>query len=291
MPHAPRTPVSPVAAVVTILAVLTGAASAVAEHPARKPALETRLRQPVALLAMGDLLLVANRRSGTITLIETTSGAILAEHPVAKRIADMASLDDEGRVAVLDDADGELRALSFDAEGSSVRPIAIVPRASSKLAVARDRRQVFVSATWSREVVSITFDGGFTAAARRETIELPFAPRELLLVDGDRVLLAADAFGGRIAVVDAARPRVLALRRIEAEAQAEALASARRVTELARTRYEAGNSPYLELVDAERKALEQERRKIQLEYQRHAAGIGLFKALGGAWDGGDDEGR
>jgi multidrug efflux system outer membrane protein len=76
----------------------------------------------------------------------------------------------------------------------------------------------------------------------------------------------------------------VALRRREAEAQVEALASARRVTELARARYEAGNSPYLEYVDAERAQLHHERQRIQLAYQRQAAGIGLVKALGGAWD-------
>jgi multidrug efflux system outer membrane protein len=76
----------------------------------------------------------------------------------------------------------------------------------------------------------------------------------------------------------------IALRDREAAAQEEALESARRVTVLAKARYEAGNSPYLEFVDAERTQLYQERLKIQLEYKRQAAGIGLVKALGGTFD-------
>jgi multidrug efflux system outer membrane protein len=76
----------------------------------------------------------------------------------------------------------------------------------------------------------------------------------------------------------------VALLAVEAEATSEALASARRVTELAQARYEAGHSPYLEFVEAERAQLDRERALIQLGYLRHAASIGLIKALGGAWD-------
>jgi len=76
----------------------------------------------------------------------------------------------------------------------------------------------------------------------------------------------------------------IALRERQANAQFEALTSSRRVTELAKARYEAGNSPYLEFVDAERAQLFQERQAIQLEYERQAAGIRLVKSLGGSWD-------
>jgi multidrug efflux system outer membrane protein len=67
-------------------------------------------------------------------------------------------------------------------------------------------------------------------------------------------------------------------------AQAEALASARRVTELVRVRYEAGAVTYLDVVDAEERQLEQESTKTQIEGQRFAATVRLIKALGGGWD-------
>jgi outer membrane protein TolC len=46
---------------------------------------------------------------------------------------------------------------------------------------------------------------------------------------------------------------------------------------------EAGSNPP-EYVDAERAQLYQERRNIQVDYARQAAGISLVKALGGSWD-------
>ncbi len=68
-------------------------------------------------------------------------------------------------------------------------------------------------------------------------------------------------------------------------AQSEALASASRVTELARARYTVGTVNYLEVVDAERNRLQQERQKNRLEGQRVVASIRLIKALGGGWHG------
>ncbi len=70
----------------------------------------------------------------------------------------------------------------------------------------------------------------------------------------------------------------------QSAAQAEALASARRVTELARVRYEAGRANYLEFIDAERNLLQHERREAQLEGQRLSASVRLIKALGGGWE-------
>ena len=76
----------------------------------------------------------------------------------------------------------------------------------------------------------------------------------------------------------------IVLRDRQASAQAEALASAARVTELARARYEAGTASYLDLVDAERNMLQHERRQAQIDGQRFAACVRLIKALGGGWE-------
>jgi outer membrane protein, multidrug efflux system len=77
----------------------------------------------------------------------------------------------------------------------------------------------------------------------------------------------------------------ITLRNDQAVAQGEALTSARRVDKLARERYAAGAVNYLEVVDAERNMLLQQRRKAQLEGQCFAASVRLIKALGGGWDG------
>jgi multidrug efflux system outer membrane protein len=69
----------------------------------------------------------------------------------------------------------------------------------------------------------------------------------------------------------------------QAEAQARAVASARRTAQLSNTRYNAGLVSYLEVVDAERTALQSERLATQIQGQRLVTSVFLIKALGGGW--------
>lgn len=70
----------------------------------------------------------------------------------------------------------------------------------------------------------------------------------------------------------------------QAEAQARAVASARRAAALANERYKGGIVSYLEVVDANRATLQVERAAAQLAGQRLLASVLLIKSLGGGWD-------
>jgi multidrug efflux system outer membrane protein len=74
------------------------------------------------------------------------------------------------------------------------------------------------------------------------------------------------------------------LRNEQATAQAEALAAAGRVAELARARYDVGAAGYLEVTDAERNMLQYQRLQVQIENQRLVATMRLIKALGGGFE-------
>jgi len=69
----------------------------------------------------------------------------------------------------------------------------------------------------------------------------------------------------------------------QGEAVARALQSARDTAALANERYQKGLSSYLEVVDAQRAALQAERQDTQLRGQRSVSTILLAKALGGGW--------
>ncbi|HEV8329230.1 MAG TPA: efflux transporter outer membrane subunit [Nitrospiraceae bacterium] len=69
----------------------------------------------------------------------------------------------------------------------------------------------------------------------------------------------------------------------ETQAQARAVTSARKTTELATMRYREGLSNYLEVVDAQRTQLDNERTAVQILGQRFASSVLLVKALGGGW--------
>ncbi len=70
----------------------------------------------------------------------------------------------------------------------------------------------------------------------------------------------------------------------QAEAISRALASARDTATLANERYQKGLTSYLDVVDAQRAALQAERQDTQLRGQRAVSTILLAKALGGGWE-------
>ncbi|HTJ79849.1 MAG TPA: efflux transporter outer membrane subunit [Rariglobus sp.] len=69
----------------------------------------------------------------------------------------------------------------------------------------------------------------------------------------------------------------------QSSAQQRAVTSAKRGAELAQKRYDAGYVSYLEVVDAQRTALEVERTDARLAGQRWITEVDLIKALGGGW--------
>lgn len=130
------------------------------------------------------------------------------------------------------------------------------------------------SRVWSigPSVTMPLFSGGRTAA---DVKQAEAAYREALAEYRQTVLTAFKEVEDSLAQI--------VLRNEQAVAQLKAVASARRVAELLNARYEAGAISHLEVVDAEREMLQQERRAAELTGQRFAASIRLIKALGGGW--------
>ncbi|MBS0448144.1 MAG: efflux transporter outer membrane subunit [Proteobacteria bacterium] len=75
-----------------------------------------------------------------------------------------------------------------------------------------------------------------------------------------------------------------ALDRANTQAQI-AVASSRKVLDLATARYEGGATTYLDVIDAQQGVLTSERQSAQLQSQRLLTSVFLVKALGGDWAG------
>ena len=67
-------------------------------------------------------------------------------------------------------------------------------------------------------------------------------------------------------------------------AHSNAAAAASRASKLSRTRYDGGLVSYLEVVDAERTALSEERELVQAKSARLLSTVQLIQALGGGWE-------
>jgi DNA-binding beta-propeller fold protein YncE len=79
--------------------------------------------------------------------------------------------------------------------------------------VSKDGRRAFVSSLWSHRVslVEIPADGS-TGMRVTQVLDLPFAPRCLLLAKDDTRLIVGDAFGGRLGVIDSQHMKLLHVR-------------------------------------------------------------------------------
>lgn len=120
----------------------------------------------------------------------------------------------------------------------------------------------------------------------------------LPLIDGGRrkagVQAASADFDGAVAqyreqvlvAFKEVEDQLVALRLLteQAEAQARAVASARRTTSLSDARYRAGYVSQLELLDAQRSELRNRREALQVRSARYQSTVALVRALGGGWN-------
>lgn len=209
---------------------LGGARPGGAQPPPEDPATATGPRRPQAVALVpetpaGEVLLVGNR-SGSVSVIRTDDLTLLGETPVGRSVSALAALPDRGgRVVALDQEAHELLLLrpgrgpwTADApfpvagEASLLEVEAAVPTCRYPVRAQRGGSLLAVSCLWAREVriYDLASPEGLGAGLKRPrlTAALPFEPQDLLFLDGD-TLLAADAFGGGLAVISAASGELL----------------------------------------------------------------------------------
>lgn len=130
------------------------------------------------------------------------------------------------------------------------------------------------SVVWSLGVsaAQTLFDGGRISA----NVDFAKGGYDVTVANYRRVVLTA------MQEVEDGITGVAALDRAYTQAQA-AIVSARRVLDLANSRYEGGVSTYLDVITAQQSLLNSERQAAQLMGQRMLTSVFLIKALGGDW--------
>ena len=198
----------------------TAAETALAGAPQDVP----RLRYPVAL-ALADqdrLLLTANERSGSISIVDLPAHRVVAECPVGKRLSDLVAapaLNDARAEAFLctDSAAGELKLLIRREREIAVADSLAVAASPMSVRVDAEGKHAYVASLWSRRftIVQLARDSnGIVHLKVASVVPLPFAPRlQALTPDGKR-LIVVSAFGGELAVVDPSASKVEAVKKI-----------------------------------------------------------------------------
>jgi outer membrane protein, multidrug efflux system len=130
------------------------------------------------------------------------------------------------------------------------------------------------SVLWSLGVAAsqTIFDGGRIKA----NVNFAQAGYEATVANYRRVVLTA------MQEVEDGITGLQALDRASAQSR-QAVASSRRVLDMATGRYEGGGATYLDVITAQQSLLGVERQTTQLRSQRHVTSVFLIKALGGDW--------
>ena len=172
------------------------------------------LREPIGIVVLNNHIAVANRTTGTISLIDAQSSAVVHERKVAGRIADAVAISDEA-VCVVDDSSNRLVLVKL--VGSSIEHIelASIPERPSKIAYDRRSRQLFVSCRWSHQLISLKLDDSSMGITGSRSLKLKFAPHSLLTLPSKHITVVADAFAGKLAVVDSNQFMLLRMHAID----------------------------------------------------------------------------
>jgi YVTN family beta-propeller protein len=169
------------------------------------------MRQPVAVVCAdgGKTVVVANRRSGSVSVIDAASRRVVAEHDVGRGLADLASIKGGRRLLAVDETAIALLLIDYrDRQVRVIDRLAVSPD-PIRLALWADGALCAVASRWSRKLTFASVTDGPLGEGTRLTflgdLELPFCPQELASLSDGSKLVVAEAFGGRLAVVDTAR--------------------------------------------------------------------------------------
>ncbi|MCH7689135.1 MAG: hypothetical protein IH899_21090 [Planctomycetes bacterium] len=162
------------------------------------------VRQPVALVTFDHLLYAANRRSGTVSIIDLERRTVINEIKIGKSLSDLKMTSGGQLLLAVDEQQHQLILLKRD--GRSVIVLKRLPVAYSPVSVCVSAEDdiCWVASLWSKRITLVKIlksDRDQTLKILKE-IDLPFAPREQLLIRNGKQLVVAYSHGGRLAVID-----------------------------------------------------------------------------------------
>lgn len=178
------------------------------------------LRRPVAMAVDSGRLFVATSQDGSVSTVEPTSRQVLGTVRVGKSLSDLTTLGDGRHLLATDETDHAILLLDTH-KPREVEVVARLPVSKHPVRVVAGHslQWAAVSSLWSQRLTLIRIERNDNKTPRlsvSKTIDLDFAPRGLLIVPGDAAksesektpsqreerLLVADAFGGRMIVID-----------------------------------------------------------------------------------------
>lgn len=193
-----------------------------------KPA-AAQWRRPVAVIVVeeGHRAIVANQRSGSLSLLDLDAMQVVDESPVSGKLSDLVGVPHRAapsnvtRLLACDDDAHELLLINRKGDGFAVTKRLKVSPFPVSLSVDTEGSRAFVASLWSRTISVVDLarwqdDANGNDSPIVRTVRLPFAPRAMVFVEDSSKLIVADAFGPKLAVIDARTARVESIRELPA---------------------------------------------------------------------------
>lgn len=168
---------------------------AVADLP-KVPFDRQKFRRPMAIAKLDNSTAVVANRCGTISVIDLDEWAVVTEYQLGGRLTDLATVN--GLLLVTDAEGSRLSLINISRRSAQVIYEVPVPNYPVTVQVTPDGSSCTVASKWARKLTFVSLD----RLAITETIDLDFCPGEQLHIPSDSRMLLADAFTGRLAVVN-----------------------------------------------------------------------------------------
>tara|TARA_Y100001934_G_C12367759_1_gene784531 strand:+ start:254 stop:2017 length:1764 start_codon:yes stop_codon:yes gene_type:complete len=164
--------------------------------------LQETFRRPVALAwASDDLLVVANRDTGSISVLDANKRRVIGEVVVGKRLSSLSSLLGTPFLVAADEEANELLLLESKGATVAVRDRISVPHSPVNVLVSKDNSFAVVASLWARQVSLIRVDVDRGKLFPERVTNLPFPPRGQWMDAVGRKLVLTDAFSDQLAAL------------------------------------------------------------------------------------------
>lgn len=175
---------------------------------------ESHRRYPTsAVLLADDGPLVIGNRCGSVSVVNREDGSV-REFSVGRSLVDVCSLPGESRVLACDFDGHELLVISAGTDGVQIESRLSVEKYPVDATFSPSGDQCCIASLWSRRLTLLGYDANAeTPFGGRRVVDLPCAPRRVVYLD-EKTVLAVDAFGGRLVVVDPTLGRVRSVREL-----------------------------------------------------------------------------
>lgn len=159
----------------------------------------SQFRRPAAIARLDEATGVVANRCGTLSLVDLEKWTVVAEYKLGGRLTDVAVAG--GLVLVTDAERSHLSVIRISRNDATVVSELPVPTHPLTVHVDPDEKSCTVASKWARTLTVVKLGD---EPAIVDTIDLGFGAGEQLYLPDESRMLVADAFTGRLAVVNTA---------------------------------------------------------------------------------------